>query len=541
MKNPSFLLILLLFSTIKSLQAQVLTTSNLPIVSIKTGGQTIVDEPKITASMKIVELSAGLATLADTGFLPSVQIGIEKRGTSSQDTYPKVGYAVETRDSSGASTDITPFGFPKNDDWVLVGPYNDKSLMRDALAYAIASESMVYAPRASFIELVINNKYQGVYLFLEKIKRGKNRVDISKLKPTDITGDQLTGGYILKLDKPTGQVFDGWQSNFLPFPGATQRTFFQYHYPKPEGIVKEQKDYIQSFVYDFESNLNSNSYMDTVDGYVKYIDVDSWVDYLLVNEVSKNLDAYRLSTFMYKNRDSLDQKLHMGPVWDFNIAFGIGDYCDAGPYQGWAFDFNQQCPWDAWVIPFWWEKLMKDPLFKKKLADRWHFLRQNQWTNVKMLGKIDSMQTLLTQPQARNFTRWPVLGTYVWPNFFIGQTWSSEVGYLRTWLTNRLFWMDGKIDAMVSVDTSYGLLKLVKPSPNPARGSTFFEYLTPPGVDLTIELFDVSGHLLSYTERLPTGKNGRFELPLPEAAGVYFYRFKQNSKVVTTGKIVVIP
>lgn len=491
--------------------------------------------------MHIIEPINGMANLADTTNLLFEIIGIEKRGTSSQDVYPKVGYAIETRDAAGLSKDIEPLGFPENDDWILVGPYNDKTLMRDALAYAIASESMTYAPRASFVEVVIENDYRGVYLFLEKIKRGEHRVDISKLKPTDIAGDQLTGGYILKLDKYSGQIVDGWQSDFEPFLGASQRTFIQYHYPKPEDIVDEQKDYIQSFMFDFESNLSNNFYKDTIAGYNKFIDVDSWIDYLLVNEVSKNLDAYRLSTFMYKDRDSAGGKLHMGPVWDFNIAFGIGDYCDAGPYKGWAFDFNDQCPWDAWVIPFWWKRLMTDPRFKDKIAARWQFLRQNQWTNAKMLGKIDSMKVLLKDAQVRNFQRWPVMGQYIWPNYFIGQTYNSEVNYLRTWLIDRLGWMDGQIDKFVNIDTPFAQISTVKASPNPARGKTFFEYQSPQSDYLTLELFDASGHLLKYLGRLPTGEKVRYELELPEAAGVYFYRFKLNGIRISTGKIVVIP
>ncbi len=524
--------------------AQVLTASNLPILSIKTGisADVILDEPKIDARMHLLEPGpGGLTALADTSLMPFQRIGIERRGTSSQDAYPKVGYAIETRDSTGKAEDISPLGFPAENDWVLVGPYNDKSLMRDAMAYATASLSMAYAPRASFVELVIDNDYQGVYLFLEKIKRGKDRVGVSKLKPTDTTGDQLTGGYILKLDKPTGQTIGGWQSSFEPFPGATQRSYLQYHYPKPESIVPEQQVYIQQFILDFETTLAGPNFDHPTDGYAKYIDVDSWVDYLLVNEVTKNLDAYRLSTFMFKDRDSLDGRLHMGPVWDFNIAFGIGDYCEAGPPQGWAFDFNNQCPWDAWVIPFWWNKLLSDPAFKQKMAARWQFLRKNQWTNQSLFGKIDSMEVLLKEPQKRNFQRWPVLGQYVWPNYFIGQSWSAEVGYLRSWLAQRLAWMDGAVAGLVAVDTSYALINAVSPTPNPASGSTFFEYRTAVLADVSLELFDAAGRRIEHFEKLPTGKNARFELPLPAEMGLYFYRFKVDGKPVASGKILATP
>ncbi len=539
MRNPLPILFLL---TVADLPGQVLTTSNLPIVSIKTGGQTIPDEPKLTARMHIVEPSGGLAILADTANLPSEFIGIEKRGTTSQQQFPKVGFAIETRDSTGASKNIEPLGFPKENDWVLVGPYNDKSLMRDALAYSIASESMVYAPRASFVELVVDDDYRGVYLFTEKIKRDKNRVNISKLNPTDTSGDQLTGGYILKLDKLTGSGFDGWASGFAPSPGAAQRSFFQYHYPKPDQIAAEQKAYIQSFIEEMEAAFSGDDFKDSVDGYERFIDVDSWLGYLFVNEATKNLDAYRLSTFMFKDRHSADGRLYMGPVWDFNIAFGISGFCQSGPSEGWAFDIiKEYCPEDEWQVPFWWKRLLSDPRFLGKMASKWRNLRAGAWSDEHMLGTIDSMQNLLAEAQARNFERWPILGNYVWPDYDIGPTWESEVAYLRRWLADRLHWMDGQIEAFDLNAPPRQPLKSTRPMPNPARGATVFDYQTDSFVDLQLELLDASGRLVERQRELPTGRNARFELPLPPVAGVYYYRFQLAGSTAATGKIVVMP
>ena len=528
----------------KNTAAQVtLTTSNLPILVLKTDGQTIQDEPKIAARLFVLEPTAGKTHLADTAQTTPYYIGIEHRGSTSQG-YLKIGYALETRDAAtGASLDTEPLGLPKGNDWVLVGPYNDKSLLRDAMAYGLAGEIMAYAPRPRLVEVVLNDDYQGVYLFTEKIKRDKNRVNISKLKTTDIAGDQLTGGYILKLDKPTGLIVDGWTSDFPPFAGTPVRSYFQYHYPKPESIAAEQKTYIQKFIFDMETMFAGPSVNDSLVGYPKFIDVDSWIDYLLVNEISKNTDGYRLSTFMYKNRDSLDGgRLKMGPVWDFNIAFGIGDYCEGQDWSGWGFNFNDVCPNDGWVIPFWWKKLLNDPRFRQKINTRWTTLRAGIWTNQNIIGRLDSMTALLADGAAtRNFQRWPVLGIYVWPNSFIGPTWKSETEFLKDWLTHRLVWMDIQIGHFQQGIEPNRPIYYIKPQPNPARGSTFFDYRTDAVAFVRLELFDEIGRRVGSWPSLPTGDFAHFEMPLPTTAGLYFWKMILNDKQVGSGKIVVQP
>ena len=275
------------FCFILRLSAQ--TNSQLPIILIDTKGQNIVDEPKITAEMKIIY--KGLNQINTTSDAPNIyngNVGIEFRGSTSQ-TFPKKPYGFETRNTLGDDLDISLLGMPEESDWTLNASYNDKSLMRDGLAYILAGSFMEYAPRVRYNELWLNGSYQGVYLLIEKIKRDKNRVDISKLEPKDITGNDLTGGYILKMDKNSGSNNGGgWNSPFKPYTGAVQNTYFQVEYPKDDDITTQQISYIQNHITNIENVIASPEYKDTVNGYRKYIDTQSLMDYIIINELTKN-------------------------------------------------------------------------------------------------------------------------------------------------------------------------------------------------------------------------------------------------------------
>ncbi len=333
--------------------------SNLPIIVINTNGQTILDEPKISASMGIIDNGPGGANDSSDPFNNyDGKIGIEIRGSSSQ-MFPKKQYGIELRDDVGEGVSASLLGMPAEEDWVLFAPYNDKSLMRDALAYKLGRDLGQYAPRTRFCEVIINDVYQGVYVLIEKIKRDKNRVDINKLNPDENSGDNLTGGYIIKIDKSTGSGSGGWTSTYPP-PGrnGNQTIYFQYDYPKDVDITSQQKNYIQQVLSNFEGTLAGNDFTDPVQGYARYIDVNSFIDFFIANEVSKNVDGYRLSTYLHKQKDSDGGKLRMGPIWDFNLGFGNANYCTQGNPEGWVTAFNDICPQDYWLIPFWWNKLI---------------------------------------------------------------------------------------------------------------------------------------------------------------------------------------
>lgn len=196
--------------------AQTFTSSNLPIVVINTNGQTILDEPKITVDIGIIDNGIGQRNnLTDPYNNYSGKAAIEIRGSSSQ-SFPKKQYGVELRDAAGNDVSAPLLGLPPEEDWVLFAPYNDKTLMRDVLAYKIARDQGRYAPRTRYCELVLNGQYQGIYVLIEKVKRDNNRVDVNKLDPDENSGNDLTGGYIIKIDKETGSGNGGWTSNYTP-------------------------------------------------------------------------------------------------------------------------------------------------------------------------------------------------------------------------------------------------------------------------------------------------------------------------------------
>jgi hypothetical protein len=512
-------------------------SSNLPIVVINTNGGTIVDDPKIGASMGIIDNGVERNYTTDT-FDFTGKIGIEIRGSSSQ-MFPKKQYGIELRDDAGEGLAAPLLGMPAEEDWVLFAPYNDKSLMRDVLSYNLGRQLGGYAPRARYCELLLNGVYQGVYVLIEKIKRDKNRLNINKLDPDEITGNNLTGGYIIKIDKTTGGTGDGWTSGYKPPLGTNQVVYFQYEYPDAGDIVSEQSAYIQSFIRQFEDVLHGENFDDPTSGYAKYIDVDSFVDYLIMQELTRNVDGYRLSTFMYKQRDSDGGKLHMGPIWDFNLGFGNADYCDGGKVEGWALDFNNVCPTDFWLIPFWWKKLFQDEAFGAKVAARWTSLRSGVFRSDHIQAKIDSINTLLGEGEARNFDAWKVLGKYVWPNSYVGSSFADEVTYLKGWIDQRLVWMDANMPALITAVSQEINASTVSALPNPFEQFVSIQYKITQESAVGISIYDGTGRVVGSSilnHALPGEYTYRWDAA-HNPSGIYYYQVRANAQILGAGKL----
>jgi len=524
------------------------TSSNLPIIVINTYGKAIPDPYRIFVDMGIIYNGEGNRNyLTDPFSHYNGKINIEIRGSSSQYFFAKKQYAFETQDSLSNNLNVSLLGMPAENDWVLYGPYSDKSLMRNMLVYKLWNDMGRYTSRTRFCELVINDDYLGVYVLMEKIKRDKNRVDISKLNPDEISGDDLTGGYIIKIDKEAGENYGGWYSPFPPFPQARIRLFYQYHYPKPDEIVPAQEKYIQDFVFDFEYQMYTREFADPINGYPKFIDIDSFVDYVLICEFSKNVDSYRLSLFMYKDKDSINPKLSIGPVWDFNLAFGNADYYEGYETEGWQLDhlhYNWQFKNnDRYQMPFWWYKLFHEQDFFDKLKSRWQELRNTIFEPNSILNTIDSLVVLLDESQQRNFQRWQILGKYIWPNAFIGQTYQEEIDYLKQFILDRIHWMDQNL--LISTAIEPNRLSTSAPNenhlkqnyPNPFNQITHIEYdLTKPGL-VIITVNDVLGRTIKTlvnAEHQPghyrIDWNGRDNFNQNLVSGIYFCQLKMVSK-----------
>jgi len=470
------------------------SSSNLPIIKIMTGGQPIVNDPKITADMGIINNSPGIRNYSTDPFNDYFgKIGIELRGHSSLG-FPQKSYGFETRDTAGVNQNVSLLGLPPENDWILYGPYTDKSLMRNVLSYKLANEMDWYASRTVFCELLVDGEYMGIYVLIEKIKRDPNRVDVSAIAPSDSSGDALTGGYILRIDWVSA---GGWTSSHLPVQTnpLNNTIFFQYVYPKDTEITPKQKSYIQAYVDSMEDALASPNFSNPVTGFRKYADAASFIDYFLLNEISKNVDAYRLSTYFNKDRNSKGGRISMGPLWDHNLAWRNADYCDANQVTGWALDITDFCQAD---IPFWFGRMMQDSAYNNQMRCRYEQLRSDVLDTANLFSYIDSVAFYLDEAQQRHYFTWPILGIYVWPNPPpLPTTYAGEISNLKTWITQRLAWMDANVPgncintSVPSPERTLG----ISVRPNPSSGE-FTIFLKGISEDTHLLLSDVSGRLI---------------------------------------------
>ncbi|MEY4905008.1 MAG: hypothetical protein RLZZ292_2823 [Bacteroidota bacterium] len=526
-----------------SLLAQVnLTESNLPILNINTNGLTVLNDDKITASMQLIDNGVGKInkiTDAPNGY--KGKIGIEFRGNTSLDLSDKKPYSIELRDNAGQTQDVALLGMPAESDWVLLAPFSDKSLIRDVLTYKLAGKFMAWSPKSRFVELIFNGQYQGVYAIVEKIKRGKNRVNISKLKPTDQAGDSLTGGYMISFDKyhlneePIFLEIKDRKINGQEFLAPIKIV-----YPKALEITYLQKNYMRNWLLKFENVLTSSNFKDSLDGYRKYIDVPSFIDMMIMQEITRNVDGYRLSAYFHKDKDSKGGKLVAGPVWDFNIALGNANYCEGDKTFGWAFDFNDVCPEDGFGIHFWWKRLMEDEAFTKELANRWKTLRKTSLSSKNLTACIDTMSTELSDAQQRNFQQWSILRKWVWPNSFVGDTYGDEVTFLNQWLSTRAAWIDGKMDEFL--EPKYIPSDAFEPfiAPNPSDGRFKMHNYVSKYTDILVQIYDIQGHLLTKYVEKPT-LNGKVDIDIDLFAyptGLYLYQILYNGNLKKTGKLI---
>ncbi|HLP05551.1 MAG TPA: CotH kinase family protein [Paludibacter sp.] len=524
--------------------APVVGESNLPLVFISTNGQSILQNTKITADMRVLNSPTGINYSNDSVYEYNNKIGIEVRGNTSA-TYSKKSFTVETRNPDGSSLSVGLMGLPKENDWVFHGPYPDKSLMRNALAYHLGNLTGKWSPRTHFFELYIDNVYNGVYTLVEKIKIDKNRLDLAKLTPSDTLGDQLTGGYVMKLDRPEATDVEGTDYWISPYKAPTsqqQSEYFLFHYPKGDKLTASQRAYIKNHITAFEDAMYSDSYADRAAGYYPYVDLQSFVDYYIITELSRNLDGYRISTFMYKDKDSKGGKLTMGPFWDYDISFGNANFFSAGNTEGWVVDGMGEGDW--YSMPFWWQKFRLDPYFNSLLKQRWNSLKANCINTTFLNAFIDSCAYDLRDAQVRNFSKWDILNSYVWPNNYVGGSYANELAYLKNWLRDRITWMDGQIqpipDITGLVGKADGRIIDLATYPNPFTNAVNFKYYLPHGGKVEITINDMLGRQVFHCSE--TAGPGINTLPVAIGNGnpssFYIYQVLVDGKPYSTGKLL---
>ena len=460
-------------------------TYDLPIIFVDTKQQCLDNKllEKIPATMKVLDGQTN--NVADSAKGAFYNIGIKVRGQSSA-MFPKPGYSVEVRNEKGEGMDASMFGLPPSDDWVFHGPYVDKSMLRNALAYWLFRQAGRYAPRTKHFDLYINGVYRGVYVMVEKIKRGKYRVNVSKLKEDDIAGDSLTGGYIWAFDKTgtnTGGAGDQ-KTGGIEAEGFNTSDGLNVilHYPKKANIQKQQEEYLKKYLNDLEALFKNGK---NGDGFEKYVDLGSAVDYVLHQEITNNGDSYWCSFFLHKPKNKTNKegvytegKVTLGPPWDFNLAMSNGGMMGGSGNKwqieskggggggggwggGWGGGGMGSLKAPNWLIGLW-----KRSDYQDEMKKRWAELRSGVWHTKVMDAYLDSMKTYLTKAADRNFKRWPNLGKNSGQNdpdpepmkycssqgggYGMGMggnnanTWDGEVEHLRAKMKDRMAWMDQK-------------------------------------------------------------------------------------------------
>lgn len=515
------------------------SSSNLPLIFIKTNGQSL-STSTIVADLGIIDNWGARNNQNDARNNYNGKCLLNVRGSSSQ-IFEKKSYKIDLCTNDGMMPiNATLLGMPAESDWVLTAGYSDKSLLRNALSHHVFRSMGHYSPLFRFTEVFINNNYAGVYTFLEKPKRGMSRVNVSKMESYDNNFPQITGGYIIQINRSDDA---GWWSLF---PGISQtipspKFYYQYVYPRAEDITDSQKNYIKAVLDSFEIALNSSNFSDAVNGYRKFIDVDSFVDMFILNEFSKNIDGYKLSTYLYKDNIIAGGKIHCGPAWDYDIAWKNANYGNADQPEWWQYDH----PSPAEPLPTWWQRMLQDSYFRDRLYCRWHTFRLNVLKTANLHKWIDDNALLLSESQDRNFKTFPILDAYIFPVTAaeIKTNYSEIVLDLKDWIQERAEWLDKNMPGFCN-NVGFATWPVRKPAaitilPNPFNSELKIIYDVPGSFKRKISITNVLGQILferQSTEHLSENKEESIQLENLQE-GSYFVTVEANG-LKTVQKIV---
>jgi hypothetical protein len=404
-------------------------SSNLPVVVIDTD-QEIPNEPKIDATMKIIYRGEGernlLTDVSDATTLNyDGAIKIEVRGSSSA-LLDKKQYAFTPYDDLGEKINVSILDMPKENDWILNGLAYDDSYIRDYISYKLSNLTGNYASRGRYCEVVLNGDFQGIYVLQEKLKADDSRIDINKIKETQLTLPKLTGGYITKTDKIEGSDTAAWSmDNYLGY-----QSNFVHEHPKPTTVQPEQNEYIKGQFESLQEKVTAPSDSSITNGYPSVIDIPSFVDFMLLNEFASNADAYEFSTFFHKDRNG---KLRAGPIWDFNLTYGNDLFFwgyDRSKTDVWQFNFGGN---DG---PKFWKDLFDDEVFKCYLAKRWQTLTATGMplNSGEIFTFIDTTTALISEAVERQETVTGTIGVFEQQIIDIKDFISARI----TWISNEL-------------------------------------------------------------------------------------------------------
>jgi hypothetical protein len=410
-----------------------LTSSNLPIVVIETdGGVDIPDEPKVLGTMKIIWHQDGSRNYMTDINTPQYlnyngRIGIETRGSTSQDMEKKPYGLTTLQHDNLTNNNVSILGMPEENDWILNSLAYDQTGMRDVLAYELSESIGQYAPRRAYCEVVVNGDYKGLYVFMEKIKADKGRVDIEQMDSLCNSYPEVTGGFIIKADKANPDEPEAWIMNGNDFWDFDYFVHYVHHYPKPENITEAQHDYIKSVFFDLDAEAESHN-ESIVDGYPSIIDIPSFVDFMMIAEYTSNVDVYGCSTFFHKDRNG---KLRAGPVWDYNLSFGYDEFGDRSGYDVWQF-YNGSNDGSR----FWTELFFNCPTFRCYFAKRWNELSAiGQPLNyLSVERRIDYYDCIISEAIVRDNQRWCKMLHH-----------EEYVAEMKDWIQLRIGWLNDHV------------------------------------------------------------------------------------------------
>ncbi|MFC7530926.1 CotH kinase family protein [Actinoplanes sp. GCM10030250] len=413
------------------------TAHDLPLVLIDAYGKGKPGREYVDAAAMVFDTAAGRTSLSAAPAV-ATRTGIHLRGQSSA-MFDKAPYRLEFRDNADDDADHEVLGMPADSDWVLRGPFSDKSLIREALAYDLGREMGLVTPRYRFVELYLNTDsapvaaadYQGVYMIVETIKNSKNRLDLKQLEEEDTTLPKIAGGYIFKFEwlaaeEPT-----------LTCTGSPATCWNYLEVEDPSPLNAQQKAWLTQYLQQFHDMLHSPGFADPQTGYRSWIDTGSWVDLIILNELSREMDSYLRSTYFYKDREG---PIVAGPLWDYDLTFGTGGFFGNEQTSGWQYQQTRTPQANDWF-----RILLTDPAFQNDLKARWQSLRRGPLSTASLSSRVDALTAPLTAAAQRNFQRWPNLGSRMIGPFITdtSPTWAGQVQVMRTWMTQRAAWLDG--------------------------------------------------------------------------------------------------
>jgi len=518
--------------TARYLKPEEVDSTDLPLIVIETDQNGITYDQRnwTTARMGIVNNGTGKFNKPTDPYNEyNGLINIRTRGQSSRD-FAKKSYRIELVDEELSDTSLALLGMPKESDWILFGPFADKSQVRNKLAYNLATRMGNYAPRTRFCEVIMNGQSQGLYILTEQIKRDKNRVDVSKLKETDISGMDVTGGYIFKYDKadvfPKGSVYV--KGREIVYPDAP---------------TTEQANYLKRFFTSYDSLLlKTNDFNDPAKGFRKYASDTSLVDFIIINELVKNPDGYIYSTYMYKDRDDKDGRIKFGPIWDCDIAFGNSIFQEGNLTSGWQFNYN------ANNKGMYLTRYFQDTKFVKLFQDRWHELRAKTLSNDSIFNMFHQLVDDVQLARERNYEIWPVIDKNIFWQGYKALDYESELASMEDWLLARLSWIDENIDKIYYPLKVVGTDQLasgnvnIQAFPNPFEEQLTLRFISETESTVSVKVYDMTGQLKyeSIPENIPS--HGSLALSDPKLAslgsGLYVARVIINGTVGQSLKII---